>query len=117
MIISSQPSRRNKMNKLQTKAVETFRKFLLSDDNFGGTQEHPLELTEFSVKPTEYGTAWISAELEITSLPKTNLLRALDRQNWFVDVGKRGALTVHMGRKALEQFNGKQFLGMNIKSV
>ena len=105
------------MNKLQTKAVETFRKFLLSDNNFGSNQEHPLELTEFSVKPTEYGTAWISAELEITSLPKTSLLRALDRQNWLVDVGKRGALTVHMGRKALEQFNGKQFLGMNIKSV
>ncbi|CAB4152022.1 hypothetical protein UFOVP938_60 [uncultured Caudovirales phage] len=105
------------MNKSQTKAIETFRKFLLSDDNFGGTKDHPLELTEFSVKPTEYGTAWISAELEITSLPKTSLLRALDRQSWFVEVGKLGCLTVHIGRKSLEQFKGKKFFGMNIKSV
>lgn len=105
---------RNGANRFsQDQAIGRFRSFL--NNHQSGTDQYQREITEFKVTDTSYGIKWISAQQEITSLPKGNLLRALDHNYWHIEVGKRGALTAHAYPKSLEQFKGKKFFGINIK--
>ena len=102
------------MNRSQEKAIETFKRHL-NEDN--ARISNNTVTTEFTVEPTEYGVLWIKARQEANeSVPANSLLRLLQRTTWMVQVGRRGALTIHMGPKSLAQFAGKSWLGFNIKA-
>lgn len=103
------------MNESQKQAVESFRRFVEQQHITGRPAEYGAKITEWEVSATEYGTLWIKAQVELTGLPEGNLLRAIDHEHYFVSVGRRGALTMRMGPRSLRQFEGKQFLGINIR--
>lgn len=93
------------MNKSQQRAVDYFKSFMQRQLNpypaYGDTVDR------FEVKATDYGTLWITATTDMTKLGEGNLLRALNRQHWFVSVGKKGALVVKQAPKSFDQFVGK----------
>lgn len=99
------------MNKSQEQAIKSFRFFM--ERQLNKNPEYGDEIVAFEVKPTDYGTGWIKAETCMTKLSEGNLLRALERQYWFVSVGKRGALDVKMAPASFHQFNGKRAFNMH----
>jgi hypothetical protein len=105
------------MNKSQTKAIERVRHLLQSRISESAAEKYGQKITKFEVEPTDYGTLWVSAEVDHTALPDTNLLKALDHEHWLISIGKRGAITAHSFPRAFEQFAGSGYLGMNIKSA
>jgi hypothetical protein len=102
------------MTKSQQQAVERFRQFVIAQDITRRSPEYGADLTEWNVKATDYGTLWIKAQTELVGLPINNLLRALNHNYYFASVGRRGAITLKIGPKSLAQFEGGQFLGINI---
>lgn len=97
------------MNTSQTKSIDSLRQVLTDLDNSSTQWKHTI--TEFEVRE-DRGLVAVRAQRERTSLPKENLLRALDHEYWLVLVGVRGALTVKMGPRSFRQFNGRKAFGM-----
>ena len=102
------------MNKAQQTAIARLRRFIEQQEIERRPANYGAQITRWDVQPTDYGTLWVTAETELTGLPAGNLLRALDHTHYFVSIGKRGALTMKIGPKSLDQFEGRQFLGINI---
>jgi hypothetical protein len=105
------------MKRNQEQAIAFFRRFLEQkvERSQESTKIEPLVLTKFEVTETNYGSAWISAQLERTGLPETSLLRALDHEYWHVHVGVRGGLAVHSAPRQYEQFSSRRAFGMKFK--
>jgi hypothetical protein len=97
------------MNASQTRAVESFRRFMQTQLDIVPDRQDTLDL---EVQPTTYGIIWIKATTTMLGLPEGNLLRFVAHQHWFVKVGKRGALDVKMAPKSFEQFKGKRAFGL-----
>jgi hypothetical protein len=96
------------MNTRQQAAADFFRSFLNAELSRQAKEDHGAKITEWEVKPTEYGAVWISAEVELTALPEGNLLRALDHQRWFVLIGKGGSVHAHLYPGHYKQFKNKK---------
>ena len=64
---------------------------------------------------SEFGTVFVTANIEMLGLPEGNLLRYVARQYWLFFVGKRGGIEVLMAPKSLDQFNGRRAFGMKFK--
>lgn len=99
------------MNARQQAAVERFRRYLQEREERSSSVA-PLSITKFKVETSEYGSVWISAELECTTLSENSILRALDHQYWHVNVGPKGKLEVWGCPKSCEQFAGRRAFGM-----
>lgn len=99
------------MTKSQERAIAYFRGFMERQLNTNPAYGDTIDT--WKVEPTSYGTFWITATTDMTKLGEGNLLRALDRQHWFVSVGRRGALEVKSAPKSFKQFNGKRAFSMN----
>ena len=95
------------MNKNQHNAIEYFKRTLNDRITLTDRIKRGKMVTVFEVEPTDYGTFWIRAEVEMTGLPEGNLLRFLDREHWFVHVGKLGRMDAHQYPKCFEQFKHK----------
>lgn len=91
------------MRPSQQRAVNQFRNFM--ERQLNPNPEYGDTLVEFEVKPTDYGTFWITARTDMTKLSPNSMLRCLDAQHWFVSVGRHGSLTVKMCPKSFHQFN------------
>ena len=102
------------MNKLQEEAIDRFQRYVMQHD-VDSAARFGAAITEWIVSETSYGTMWIKAQVDYLGLPENNLLRALSRTYYLVRVGRRGALTMKIGPKSLEQFEGGSFFGINIK--
>jgi len=99
-----------KINKSQQFAIDRIKYHL--EDNRGHLAEHPLVMTEFKV--TELGAGGrlsVTAQRDITSLPKGNLLRFLDHEYWHFFVGRRGGIEAISYPKSYKQFKGKRAFG------
>lgn len=93
------------MNASQQRAVDYFKGFMQRQLNTN--PDYGDVVDKWEVTATDYGTLWILATTDMTKLGEGNLLRFLDRQHWFVSVGKRGGLVVKSAPKSFKQFNGK----------
>jgi len=98
------------MNASQTRALESFRRYVTQQLDTNPERQDTLEI---DVQPTDYGVVWIKATTDMKGLPETNLLRYVARQHWFVKVGKRGALDVKCAPDSYKQFKGQRAFGLN----
>lgn len=103
------------MNKSQQNAINFLRSRLEQSISPDSAERYGARVSVFEVKPTDYGTFWVRAEINYDGLEPGNLLRFLCHEHWYVAVGKRGALIAHMYPDSLKQFKGRKFGGINIK--
>jgi len=99
-------------NKHQRDAIDYFRRYLETSRRHLNTN-FPMAITKFEV--TTDGAIWISAKVEHTTLSENSVLRLLDREDWFINVGPRGQLNVWMCPKSCEQFAGRRAFGMKFR--
>ena len=97
------------MNASQTRAIESFRRFMQTQLDVVPDRQDTLDL---EVQPTSYGVVRVKATTTMLGLPEGNLLRAVSREYWLVAVGKRGGLEVKMAPNSYKQFKGKRAFGM-----
>jgi hypothetical protein len=104
------------MNAFEAAGVGYFKVWLGRSISAHDAEHYGKAITQFNVKD-EGGIVWIHAEVELTTLPEGNLLKCLDHEWWFVQVGKRGALTAHQYPRHYAQFAGgkKHWSGMKFK--
>jgi hypothetical protein len=98
------------MTNSQQHAINCFKGFMQQQLN--KEARYGDALVEFTVEATAYGTFWLTARTDMVGLPSGNVLRYVSAQHWFVEVGKRGALTVRIAPKEFKQFNGRRAFGM-----
>jgi hypothetical protein len=97
----------------QKQAIDYLRRFL---ERERGTDQFRKNVTKFEVTPTDHGSIWVSAKLEYgDNVSENSVLRLLDREDWYVNVGPRGQLNVWMCPKSCEQFAGKRAFGMKFR--
>jgi hypothetical protein len=106
------------LNKRQQNAVARLRRMF--DDsaaraNAVASSEATKQAVEFAVKDSSAGSgAWVSVDIVYPNA-KGTLLSAIGSEHWFIAVGERGALTAYSYPKSVEQFAGRQWMGINIK--
>lgn len=94
------------MTKSQENAIARFRRKF--DHDMESMAKYGAVL-KFEVSGTEHGTAWIRAQINLEGLNEGNLLRCLtSMDDWFVHVGKNGALVAHRYPKSCNQFKGRR---------
>lgn len=77
--------------------------------------EYKDEITRFEVTEAS-GLVFISADIVMTGLPETNLLRALSRQNWMFSISPRGKVVIRIAPESFNQFNGRKLAeGFHVK--
>ncbi len=105
------------MNSKQTAAVTRIQNWIGRNSiRFtGDANRYGKQITNLDVKDTDYGTVTVSLQVESLGLPENNLLRVIDHEFWLFFIGKRGAITARMYPKSLDQFKGRQYLGINIR--
>lgn len=105
-----------KLTASQQRAVAQFRAFMRRQ--LDPNPERGDIVDKFELTATDYGAVWVCATTDMVKLGEGNLLRALDRQHWFVQIGKGGAINVYSCPKSMRQFKGRRAFNMNFtKSV
>ena len=102
------------MNKSQKQAIEFLKHHIKS--NLDDNPKYQEQITVFEVESTSYGTYWVTVEVEMLGLSKTNLLRYFSNKRWFVSIGPRGKIEAVNYPASYSQFKGtKVFNHINIK--
>jgi hypothetical protein len=99
----------------QLRAIAQFKAFM--ESQLDKNPERKDTLVKFETTPTDYGCFWVLAETDMLGLGENNLLRFLDRQHWYVQIGRGGSITVWSSPKHFHQFKGKRAYCMNFKKI
>jgi len=99
----------------QERSVEAIRRHI--EDGLDDNPQYGDEITKWELRSAGFQSSWfLSVETEMTNLPKTNLLRALDHHFWSFFIGPRGRVEAISYPKSFEQFKGRMVFGfINVK--
>lgn len=99
-----------KLTPSQTRAVAQFRAFM--ERQLNTNPAYGDRVDSFEVTTTDYGSVWVAATTDMAKLDECSVLRVIARQNWHVQIGKGGRITVFSSPKSFHQFHGRRAFGM-----